>query len=203
LFNALAGRDAAITSDRPGTTRDILELRYNLEGLPVTFLDTAGLQETPDEIEAIGVSRAVARAARADMRLFLRSSDTSASPRESAMWREGDLHVWTKADLGGSGGDLAVSAKRGDGLAELLGRISEELSERVSGGGLVGHLRQRRALEEAREALAAAEDGVGKGPAEEIAEDLRCAYRALERLIGRIGTEDVLDSVFSSFCLGK
>ena len=149
LFNALAGREAAIISPRPGTTRDVLELRYDLAGLPVVFLDTAGLRETADEIEGVGVARAAGRAQGAAMRLFLRCGDAPAPAAEGALWRPGDLAVWTKGDLGPGPGDLIVSALQGGGLTELLDRVGAELAARVAGGGLVGHLRQRRALEEA------------------------------------------------------
>ena len=203
LFNALAGREAAITCARPGTTRDVLELRYDLAGLPAVFLDTAGLRETTDEIEAIGVARALGRAKDAAMRLFLRSRDAAPSAAEEALWRPGDLRIWTKGDLGAGPGDLVVSALRGDGLAEMLERIGAELSARVAGDGLVGHLRQRRTLEEAVAALARAENALEGGEAETVAEDLRATFRALERLVGRVGAEDVLDAVFASFCLGK
>jgi tRNA modification GTPase len=203
LFNALAGHDAAITSAQPGTTRDILTLPFDLDGLPVTFLDTAGLREAADTIEAIGVSRATGRARAADMRLFLRSADAPPPPAEAELWREGDLRVWAKADLGHGEADLAISAVGGDGLPELLARVRAVLADRIGEGGLVGHLRQRRALEDADEALARAENALKDGAAETVAEDLRSGFRALDRLIGRIGTEDVLDAVFRAFCLGK
>jgi len=203
LFNALAGREAAITCALPGTTRDVLELRYDLAGLPVVFLDTAGLREAGDEIEAIGVARALERARGAAMRLFLRSGDAVAPAAEAALWRPGDLAVWAKADLGVGPGDVAISALRGDGLTKLLDRIGAELSGRAVGEGLVGHLRQRRALEDAAGALESAESALQGGEAETVAEDLRATFLALERLVGRVGAEDVLESVFGSFCLGK
>jgi tRNA modification GTPase len=203
LFNALAGREAAITSARPGTTRDVLELRYDLAGIPAVFLDTAGLRETEDEIESVGVARATDRAQGAAMRLFLRSADAPPSVIEDALWRPGDLLVWTKGDLGAGPGDLVISVHQSDGLSGLLDRIKTELAERAAGNGLVGHIRQRRALQDAVEALAQAENALMTGEAETIAEDLRAAFRALERLIGRVGTEDVLGAVFAAFCLGK
>jgi tRNA modification GTPase len=204
LFNAFAGRDAAITSVRPGTTRDVLELRYDLVGVPVVFLDTAGLRETGDETEAVGIARAIGRARAAAMRLFLRSAD--APPliaTEADLWQPGDLRVWTKGDLGAGPGDLVISALTGDGLPELLDQVNAELSGRAAEGGLVGHIRQRRELERAIEALARAESALETGEAEIVAEDIRSAFRALERLIGRVGAEDVLGAVFAAFCLGK
>jgi tRNA modification GTPase len=203
LFNALAGREAAITSAQPGTTRDVLELRYDLAGLPVVFLDTAGLRETSSEIEAIGVTRAAARASGAALRLFLRSADAPPPAAEGLLWRPGDLRIWTKGDLCHGPGDLTISALQGDGMVELLQRIGAELSAKHPADGLVGRLRQRRALEGAAGALASAESELNGRAAEVVAEDIRTSLRALERLIGRIGVEDVLGAVFASFCLGK
>ena len=203
VYNALAGREAAITSALPGTTRDVLELRYDLAGLPVVFLDTAGLRETTDEIEAVGVARAAERARGAAMRLFLHSQDAPPPAAEEALWRPGDLRIRTKADLYPGTGDLAISALRGDGLEEMLKQIATNLSAQASGDGLVGHLRQRLALEEAAKCLARAENALKGAGAEMVAEDLRAAFRALERLVGRVGAEDVLGAVFGSFCLGK
>jgi tRNA modification GTPase len=203
LFNALAGREAAITSARPGTTRDILELRYDLVGLPVVFLDTAGLRETSNEIEAAGVARAAERAGGAALRLFLRSEDAPPSAAEDLLWRPGDLRIWTKGDLCGGPGDMTISALLDEGLPEMLQRIEAELSSRHPLDGLVGNLRQRRALEVAIEALERAENELMGGEAEAIAEDIRATFRALDRLIGRVGVEDVLGAVFATFCLGK
>ncbi len=203
LFNVLAGRDAAITSPQPGTTRDVLELRYDLGGLPVVFLDTAGLRTGADEIETEGVARAGARARGAAVRLFLRSSDAPPAAEEESLWRPGDLRVWTKADLGAGPGDLVVSAASGTGVRELLEQVRVMLEGRFTGDGLVGHRRQRQAVEDAARALAGAEEALVRDELEMAAEALRGAFRALDRLIGRVGTEEVLDAVFASFCLGK
>lgn len=205
LFNVLCGRDAAITSDVPGTTRDVLELRYDLGGLPVVFLDTAGMREAEDGIEAIGVARAKERAAGAALRVFLRAPDAEPWPEEAQFHRDGDLRVWNKADVSAPAAavDLAVSTQTGDGIADLLDRIQARLADQAPSDGLVGHLRQRRALEAAIQALASAQIGVCNGPAELVAEDLRTANAHLERLLGRIGVEEVLDAVFRQFCLGK
>jgi tRNA modification GTPase len=203
LFNALAGREAAITSTQPGTTRDVLELRYDLGGLPVVFLDTAGLREASSEIEATGVARAADRARSAALRLFLRSEDAPAPEAEETLWRPGDLRVWTKGDICPGPGDLTISALQGYGLPEMLKRIGLELSARCPSSGLVGHMRQRRALEEAIDALARAENKLIGGGAEVLAEDIRASFGALDSLVGRIGAEDILGAVFASFCLGK
>ena len=203
LFNVLAGREAAIVSPVSGTTRDVLELRYDLGGLPVIFLDTAGLRAGGDAIEAEGIARAAGRARAAALRLFLHSADAAPPGMEDELRRPGDLRVWTKSDLGAGPGDVAISARTGEGMEALLGRIEEELAGRIAEPGLAGHLRQQRVLEEAAGALERAEAALGEGHTELCAEDLRAAFRALERLLGRVGVEEVLDEVFARFCLGK
>lgn len=203
LFNALAGYDAAITSPQAGTTRDILELRYDLGGLPVIFLDTAGLRESAGDIESIGIERAKRRAGGAELRLFLRCAGVGPAESEAGLWQAGDLRVWSKADLGGGEADVAVSARDGSGVERLLDLVKERLSDRVPGMGLVSHQRQRQMLERAVLALEAAERALTQAGPEVVAEEIRTAGRALESLIGRVGTEAVLSAVFSTFCLGK
>ncbi|MGF1444675.1 MAG: tRNA uridine-5-carboxymethylaminomethyl(34) synthesis GTPase MnmE [Pikeienuella sp.] len=201
LLNALAGREAAITSARPGTTRDVVELRYDLAGLPVIFLDTAGLRAAGDEIEAEGIARAQARARAADLRLLLAAPDAPLPPEALALESAGDLRVAAKSDLGPGPGQ-AVSARTGAGVPELLAEIGRRLEGRA-GIGLVSHERQRLALEAGASALARAAEGLESEPAELISEGIRTGIVALERLVGRIGVEEVLGEVFSSFCLGK
>jgi len=202
LLNALAGREAAITSPVPGTTRDVLELRYDLDGLPVTFLDTAGLRATSDPVERIGVDRARRRAAAADLRLLLTAPDAPAGPELTALLRADDIRVASKADLG-QGEGLAVSTRTGAGLGALLSEIASRLAPHVSVDGLVAHERQREALETGLAALDRAMAGLDCRGAEVVSEDIRGAMRALERFTGRIGVEEMLGAVFSRFCLGK
>lgn len=204
LLNALAGREAAITSHRPGTTRDVVELRYDLLGLPITFLDTAGLRDTVDEVEAIGIARARDRAEMADIRLILSAPDAPAGPGVRVLERPGDIVVSTKRDLapGDVQGVLCVSATTGEGLGDLLARVHAGLETR-GGGGLVAHARQQTALADGLGALRSAIGGLDQRGAEEVSEDLRQALRHLEGLTGRIGTEDLLGAVFGRFCLGK
>ena len=196
LLNALAGREAAITSEIAGTTRDVIEVRMDLGGLAVTLLDTAGLRETEDRVEAIGVARALQRAERADLRIFL-----LAAPDEALMMTPlpGDVVVLGKGDLRGEG----VSGLTGLGVDDLVARVRAELEARAAGAGVMTRARHRYAMERAVEALDLARDRVKLVGAELVAEDLRRAGRALDVLVGRVDVEDLLDEIFSSFCIGK
>jgi tRNA modification GTPase len=202
LLNAIAGREAAIVSEIAGTTRDVLEVRFDLSGLPVLFLDTAGIRDAQDAVERLGVERARARAMAADLRVIMSSPDTTAADH-AEFWRDGDLRVWSKCDLGSGKGDVAISAVRGDGLDRLLELLKHRLAERVRSAGLLGRVRQRLAVEEAVAHVRHCCLGLDRAEAEQNAEELRLAARALDRLIGRIDVEEVLNEVFSSFCLGK
>ncbi|WP_299735920.1 tRNA uridine-5-carboxymethylaminomethyl(34) synthesis GTPase MnmE [uncultured Roseobacter sp.] len=201
LLNRLAGREAAITSEIAGTTRDVIEVRMDLQGLPVTFLDTAGLRDAEDEIENIGVSRALERARGADLRVFL------AEPGESLMLppQEKDIVLHPKADISNVSGSVGISGKTGAGVQELITRIQATLQDKTALAGLATHERHRVAMERAFESLQAAQAIVGDGPElyDIAAEELRTSIRALEALVGRIDVESLLDEIFSSFCLGK
>lgn len=204
IINCLAGRDVAIEADLPGTTRDLIECFLEIDGMPVTVVDTAGLNASPDAIEAIGMDRATARAREADLRIFLHAPDAALPSDAEALRRPGDIDLWTKADLAPSALAIpAISARRPADLARLRALLAETLAERVAGASLVSHVRQERCLSEAITHLTAAEAAMDGAGAEIVAEELRGAVQALERLTGRIGTEDVLDAVFSAFCLGK
>ena len=201
LLNALAGRDAAITSEVAGTTRDVIEVRMDLRGLPVTFLDTAGLRETEDAVEAIGVARARERAVAADLRVFLLEKPDERPVLEPAA---GDVAVVGKCDLRTTEG-FAISGKTGAGIGELISKITETLSNRAQGAGLAIRERHRHALRTAIRALELSRIEVGDGAerAELAAESLRTAIRALDSLVGRVDVEDILDEIFTSFCVGK
>lgn len=200
LLNALAGREAALTSEYAGTTRDIIEVRMDLDGLPVTLLDTAGLRETTDVVETMGVERAIKRAKAADLRIFLLSEGML--PIGLIPGGE-DVVVAGKADLGSS--QEGVSGLTGQGLDELITQISGILQRRAVGASTMTRERHRIALLSAQEALESAlvEVDFGSVRTELAAEDLRRAIRALETLVGRIDVEDLLDEIFSSFCIGK
>ncbi|WP_347917624.1 tRNA uridine-5-carboxymethylaminomethyl(34) synthesis GTPase MnmE [Paracoccus marcusii] len=195
LLNRLAQRDVAIVSDREGTTRDVIELKFDLNGLPVTFLDTAGLRESEDAVERIGIDRALNRAKSADLRIHLsRDGDIV-----QELWHPDDVIAVSHADIHESDADLTLSAVTGHGIDKMLGIIGEILRSRVSSAGLISHERQRLEIITALEAV----EGVGGLPAELIAEKLRLSAASLDRLLGRIGADDYLDAIFSSFCIGK
>jgi tRNA modification GTPase len=204
LLNALAGRDVAITSEVAGTTRDVIEVRMDLRGLPVTLLDTAGLRATGDAVERIGVARARDRAAAADLRVVL-AVDAGDVARLGLDLRPDDIVVRAKADLVPGAGGLGVSGLTGAGIGALLDRIASVLETRAVGAGSLSHARQREAIARAVSVLDAAERFLATDPAQaELAADsLQQALRALDFLVGRVDVEAVLDVIFASFCLGK
>ncbi|MBY6140191.1 tRNA uridine-5-carboxymethylaminomethyl(34) synthesis GTPase MnmE [Leisingera daeponensis] len=200
LLNALAGRQAAITSEFAGTTRDIIEVRMDLGGLPVTLLDTAGLRETEDHVEGIGIALARQRAEDADLRVFL-AEDHELLDVEM---RAGDIRLRPKADLRMDQAN-AVSGRSGQGVDHLIDHISSVLKTRSAQAGIATRARHRDAMLSAQISLTEAQDILKRGPEfyDIAAEEMRSAIRALEMLVGRIGVENLLDEIFSSFCLGK
>lgn len=207
LLNALSRRDVAIVSDSPGTTRDAIEVRLDLGGLPVLLVDTAGLRETAEPIEAEGIARTRARIDTADLVIALVPPDGTVP--ELGPTRNPILRVHTKADLfAGSevaqGIDfLAVSARTGEGLATLLDAIQGAAESGLgTGNALITRARHRAALEACVTHLDRLLTGAGGLP-ELAAEDLRLAVRALGEVAGHVGVEDVLDRLFSGFCIGK
>ncbi|MEL6522007.1 MAG: tRNA uridine-5-carboxymethylaminomethyl(34) synthesis GTPase MnmE [Pseudomonadota bacterium] len=198
LLNRIAQRDVAITSKLAGTTRDVLEVRLDLEGLPVTLLDTAGIRESSDEIEAAGIERAVDRAKAADLRIFL-----GPLAREDLKLNE-DICVDAKADLTGLDPGSGVSGLTGHGVSELLSRIVVVLRGRIALDGTATQSRHAQALTLSLEILREARSRLHHaGEAELVAEDLRRTVGLMDGLVGRIGVEDLLGEIFSSFCIGK
>ncbi len=202
LVNALAERDVAIVSAMPGTTRDALEARVVLGGVPVTLVDTAGLRESTDAIEAEGVRRARARAAEADLVVAVTEpGEVIAAPAPDDRPR---MLVMNKLDLVGlvPEGAIGVSALTGEGLDMLRARLAEaarSLTE-CAGPPPLTQARHRAALRETAARLGDA--GIAELP-ELRAEDLRLALRALGRITGSVGVEDILDTLFARFCIGK
>ena len=204
LLNALARRDAAIVSAEAGTTRDVIEVRLDLAGLPVIVSDTAGIREASSDIEREGIRRSLAAARDADLVLWL--SENPESPLPPDLSRESSLEIRSKQDLAPDShfGGLAISAKTGAGIDQLITEIAKRASEAVCSGNEPALTRARH-----REALENAVNDIGdflNGPPEPIelrAEDVRRAAQALGRITGRVDVEDVLNQIFSRFCIGK
>jgi tRNA modification GTPase len=214
LLNTLAKRDAAIVSEEAGTTRDIIEVRLDLEGFPVVLTDTAGIREATGQVEQEGIRRTIARAEEADLVIWLVDAHDPHRdlPVELRLVADRTLPVLNKVDLLPGGlpvqlpDDLVgVSAKTGAGVDDLTRRLSGIARDRVGSGGtdpVITQARHRALVEEAAEHLAAFE--AGEPMALELrAEDLRKAAHAIGRITGRIDVEDVLDAVFGRFCIGK
>jgi len=203
LLNAVAGRDVAITSEIAGTTRDVIEVRLDLEGLPVTMLDLAGIRRSDDQIEALGVERAISRAESADIRLFLVESESDLADLE-VVPKAGDIIAQGKGDLE-NGAGLLISGKTGLGVDKLLDHITNEVSNRVTGSSLLIRQRHLEVIEKARNNLIQTLEGLQDKtfPGELVAADLRFAVVSLDELIGRVDIEQVLGEIFAGFCIGK
>ncbi len=206
LVNLLARRDVAIVSPLPGTTRDVIEVPLELEGLPVVLFDTAGLRESADPVEREGIRRAEKQAECADLRLFLTEPGSEHVLPEPA---EDLLVVVNKADLGRPDRlerpHHVISCRTGEGIEELLGWLATRSGELLGEGeaATITRLRHRKALEEARDALARVLEGGEEEELAVVAEELRHAAWAVGRVTGRVGVEDLLDEIFARFCIGK
>lgn len=205
LLNALARREVAIVTEVPGTTRDVIEVALDLRGMKVLITDTAGIRETDDRVEQIGVSRAYEAAARADLVLMLAEAGSREPPAFEPPTHAFCLRIGTKSDLGlgdTAPFDFLISAHTGDGIAVLLDEIASRAKAATNAGGDVmpTRLRHIELLEQARSRIAAA---LNAKDLELRAEDLRLASDALGRITGAIDVEDLLDVIFSQFCIGK
>jgi tRNA modification GTPase len=223
LMNQLARREVAIVSPHAGTTRDIIEVQLDLDGYPVTVIDTAGVRETDDPVEQEGVRRATARAAEADLVLWLSDAE-----HEKNMPGEGTAPIWllrNKIDLDvtsssamtpsrgaiGQGQEqekaepmFAISASRGDGIGELISALVGFAQEffGATESGMISRIRQRELLQQTAASLERSVAVIGEGE-ELAAEELRAAAYSLGRLLGRVDVEDILDVIFREFCIGK
>lgn len=206
LLNALVGRDMAIVSSIPGTTRDLIEAPAMIDGWPVVFVDTAGLRESLDPVERLGIERARAMAERADVVLLVSAPGIPPVDQEELTGCSEIIRVGTKSDIDLSSVDpgsavIRVSALSGAGLDWLKEAIGARLRGLLSGEpSLVSRERQRKALCEAVDALARARQ---QRAGELLAEDLRSASQALARLVGATDLDTVLDRLFAGFCIGK
>ncbi|TIQ31329.1 MAG: tRNA uridine-5-carboxymethylaminomethyl(34) synthesis GTPase MnmE [Mesorhizobium sp.] len=204
LFNALAKREAAIVTDEPGTTRDLLEVVLDLNGMRVRVVDTAGLRETTGKVETIGIERARAKAGGADLVLLL---EDMVEPQAVGEVPTGVplLKIGTKADLKGTRNgnyDLVISSKDGSGLSGLLDEIARRAAASIGNASdvLPSRLRHVELLKQAKDFLVAALSGRSQ---ELRAEELRLATDRLGRIVGAVDVEDMLDVIFSQFCIGK
>jgi len=210
LLNALAKRDAAIVSDRPGTTRDLIEVKLDLKGLPVLMIDSAGIRDAADEIENEGIRRTIEQAQRADMVLWLQPGQGDRMPPTRDILDAGRpvIEVITQIDKGGTinKGALSISAKTGQGMDLLVSNLFEQLSQSGDQGrasALLTRERHRIAVEEALEFIDRAMISVHGTGVELIAEEIRLAARAIGKITGNVSVDDILDRLFSSFCIGK
>ena len=196
LLNAIAGQERAIVTDIPGTTRDHIEVPLALAGIPILLTDTAGLRETPDQVEAIGVARTESLVESADVLIWLgEPGSVPTHPRT--------IRVHPKADLGGEvpPGTFPVSSVTGEGLAVLLEKVGSVASTLLPGEDAIAlNRRQAGHVAEAADAL---DHASRTNDPVLVAENLRLARNAFDRLTGRAGVEDVLDALFGRFCLGK
>ena len=199
LLNYLVGRDAAITSNVSGTTRDVIEVKLDLRGLPVTILDTAGIRKSDDKVEEIGISRALERSSLSDLRIVLTEDGEYPVGLKK---RDTDIICIAKDDQGNRGG---VSGKTGAGIDRLKNNRGDILNDKAQYVGIATRERHKSSMVNAKKFLGNAVVSLRDGPEyyDITAEEIRAATSALDSLIGRIGVEDVLDEVFSSFCLGK
>jgi tRNA modification GTPase len=203
LLNALAQREAAIVSPIPGTTRDAIEVHLDIAGYAFVLIDTAGLRETSDPLESIGIERARKRAEAADLVLWLDETGVAPSdlPAGVPIWQ-----IRSKSDLASAeiGNALAISATTGANLDVLSGKLAD-FARGAAGqaeSSLITRERHRRVFAAAKMALDRASEAID-GPVELLSEDLRLAIHALESLIGKVDVEDVLGEIFARFCIGK
>lgn len=209
LLNALARREVAIVTDEPGTTRDLVEVALDLEGIKVTVVDTAGIRETQGKVEAIGIAKALAAAERAD--LVLRLRDLSEDEVDTLPASEVPVvDVGNKLDLLSGGAPVGlrpqfpISTLTGEGISALVDELQSRAKAAAGDMGDVMPSRQRH-IALLGECLAALEHASREdGRALELrAEDLRSAGNSLGRIAGTVDVEDMLDTIFSKFCIGK
>ncbi|HEY8576538.1 MAG TPA: tRNA uridine-5-carboxymethylaminomethyl(34) synthesis GTPase MnmE [Devosia sp.] len=199
LLNALAKSDIAIVTDEAGTTRDVREVPLDLDGQLFILLDLAGLRETDSKAEAEGVRRARTAIEQSDIVLWLQAPDVESAEAPPP----GAIRIATKADLEATAdADLRLSAQTGEGIGQLMALLKEQGTDLMQGEpSLLSRERDRAALQGAIEAVARAEAHLASP--ELAAESLRIASQVLERLVGRLDAERVLDRLFASFCIGK
>ncbi|PIB26569.1 tRNA uridine-5-carboxymethylaminomethyl(34) synthesis GTPase MnmE [Amylibacter kogurei] len=203
LLNALAGREAAITSEIAGTTRDVIEVRMDINGLAVTLLDTAGIRETDNQIEKLGVGLARQRAEAADLRVFLTENGEIEGLKMTPL--VDDIVAIGKSDISASSEGLKISGKSGQGIDKLIEIIDSSLSNKAAFAQTATRERHRIGMEQALHSLNTGRALVLDGPevSEIAAAELHQGIASLNGVIGKVDVEDLLDEIFASFCLGK
>lgn len=202
LLNYLAKRDLAITSEISGTTRDIIELKFDLDGFSINFLDMAGIGQTRDKIEAIGIEKAKVRALEADLRVFI-IDDVSELGAFEIERKANDIVVFAKGDI--TIRAPSISGVTGMGIDELLVEVKKSLSLEGENLSLLSNSRQYSSVKKVKESLDDVFFALNKGDfmLELISEDLRISLKNLDFLLGRLDVEEVLGEIFSTFCVGK
>ena len=223
LLNALAGRESAIVTEIAGTTRDVLREHIHIDGMPLHIIDTAGLRDTEDAVEKIGIERAWAEIAQADRVLFMVDGTTTTATDPHEIWPDfvdrlppqlGLTVVRNKADLTGEALETSleqghpvfrISAKRGLGLDALREHLKQCMGYQGSvEGGFMARRRHLEAINHADEHLQLAKEQLEVYAAGElVAEELRLAQEYLSEITGAFNSDDLLGRIFSSFCIGK
>lgn len=211
-LNALTGKDRAIVTEIAGTTRDSLEERIEVNGVIINLIDTAGIRETDDKVEKLGVDRSRAIAKNSDLVLFITEAGRELTGEEKEILISVDgskvLYVFNKDDKPHAKDDregIFVSAKTGEGIE----RLKKEIIDRVIGGeidfsgNIVTDSRHYDALKRAYFSLTQAKEGFDEEPAECLLVDMRDAYSALGEITGNTADESIVNAIFSKFCLGK
>ena len=204
LLNYLAGSEKAIVSDIPGTTRDILELRLDINGLPVYFYDMAGIRKSSDPIELLGVDLAKKKAEQCALRIFLMNPEDSRSDFDIKGSKK-DLILSAKCDIRKKNSFSGISGKTGEGVSEMLERIYQVYKEEPQSDGIIVNERQKQAIINTLECLKSVKKEISRKTAriEIVAEELRSSITEMDVLTGRIDVEQVLDNIFLNFCIGK
>ena len=218
LLNALAGRESAIVTDIPGTTRDVLREQIHIDGMPLHIIDTAGLRESADKVEQIGIQRAWTEMEQADRILMVIDDQTGLGAEEQKLMSRlpasvGVTLVRNKIDLSGSAVgseetescfELALSAHTGSGLELLVEHLKECIGYQTAGeGSFMARRRHLDALQRAEAYLGSSRHQLSIGAGELLAEELRQAQQALSEITGEFSSDDLLGRIFSSFCIGK
>jgi len=206
LFNMLCGSEIAIVTEYAGTTRDLIKVDLDLDGVPVTIVDSAGIHDAIDPVEKIGIARARSAISGANLVLYLQSADAPKNCCQDAIVAGDVLDVWSKADIcGGPAGVVAIASNDSDSISTLVAMIRRRAEAIVGDGseGAVIRERHREALAETSAALRRVVEFCKSAQLELAAEECRLGNACLGRVSGSYGTEELLGEIFAQFCIGK